>query len=102
MPLTAIVIATSLMSLKREAVRKGWRMVYIKTKNPTLDKFWWALQGKMLPYFMDTWSFYNHLVYSLAIWYMLWQFGIFFPLWYVSPRKFRHTCYQLEDEISMS
>jgi hypothetical protein len=31
--------------------------------------------------------FYEHLVYSVAIWYILWQFGIFSPCWYIVPRK---------------
>jgi hypothetical protein len=43
----------------------------------------------------DDGIFYEKLVYFTAIWYtyfiafwyVLWQFGIFFPLWYVVPRK---------------
>jgi hypothetical protein len=31
--------------------------------------------------------FYGHLVYFVAIWYVFWLFGIFFPFWYVAPRK---------------
>jgi hypothetical protein len=39
--------------------------------------------------------FCGHLVYFVAIWYILWPFGIptlctfgiFFPFWYVGPRK---------------
>jgi hypothetical protein len=31
----------------------------------------------------------------MAIWYILWSFGIFFPrLWYVVPRKIWQPCYQ--------
>jgi hypothetical protein len=39
-------------------------MVYFRTKNPNLDKFWSALDWKFLLYFM-------------AIWNILWTLGIF-------------------------
>jgi hypothetical protein len=32
----------------------------------------------------DVGIFYGHLMYFTAIWYILWQFGIFLP---VAPRK---------------
>jgi hypothetical protein len=45
-------------------------MVCFQTKNPNLGKFWRVLQGKIIVYFMDTWSilryfviFDGHLVY---------------------------------------
>jgi hypothetical protein len=60
-------------------------MVYFQTKNPNLGKFWRVLQWKMLVYFMTIWSillpfglFYCHLVYFIAIRYILWLFIIFF------------------------
>jgi hypothetical protein len=31
--------------------------------------------------------FYGHLVYFVAVWYILWLFGMFYPFWYVVPRK---------------
>jgi hypothetical protein len=36
--------------------------------------------------------FYVCLVYSVAIWSSLWPFGIFFPFWYVAPRKIWQPC----------
>jgi hypothetical protein len=43
-------------------------MLYFKTKNPHLGKFWRVLQWKMLVYYMAIWSiirlfslFYGHL-----------------------------------------
>jgi hypothetical protein len=30
---------------------------------------------------------YGHLEYFMAIWYSLWSFGIFFPIWYVWSKK---------------
>jgi hypothetical protein len=30
---------------------------------------------------------YKHLEYFTAIWYILWQFGLFFPFWYVRTKK---------------
>jgi hypothetical protein len=41
----------------------------------------------MLQYFMATWNFDSPLVYIMAIWYILWSFGIFSLFWYVVPRK---------------
>jgi hypothetical protein len=46
---------------------QGCQMVYFQTKNPNLDKFWRALDWKMLKYFM-------------TIWYILCSFGSFFPV----------------------
>jgi hypothetical protein len=60
-------------------------MVFFQTKNPTLGKFWRALEWKMfyiyfmiiLEYFMAIWP----------VWYSLWSFGIFFAFWYVWTKK---------------
>jgi hypothetical protein len=52
-------------------------------------------------------QYYGHLVYFIAIWYILWQFGkfwlfgIFSPFWYVVQRKIRQrkiwqSCCRLE------
>jgi hypothetical protein len=43
---------------------QGCQIVYFQTKNPNLSIFWMVLQWKIL-------------VYIMAIWYILWQFGIF-------------------------
>jgi hypothetical protein len=63
-------------------------MVSFQTKNPNLDKFWRALDRKMLIYFMAVWNilqtfgiFYDHLVHFVSIWY------IFSRFWYHVPRK---------------
>jgi hypothetical protein len=45
-------------------------MVYFQTKNPNLCHFWRVFQWKMLIYFMDIWSIFA------AIWYTLRTFGI--------------------------
>jgi hypothetical protein len=37
---------------------------------------------------MEDGTFYGHLVYFTAIWYILWPFLVyFFPFWYVVARK---------------
>jgi hypothetical protein len=41
-------------------------MVYFQTKPPVLVQFGSPLNG----------IFYDHLVYFVAIWFILWQFGI--------------------------
>jgi hypothetical protein len=45
-------------------------MVYFQTKNQNLDKFWRALDWKMLIYFMAIWIFYRHSGYFMTIWYI--------------------------------
>jgi hypothetical protein len=52
-------------------------MVSFQTKNSNLGKFWRALDGKMLIYFMAIWYilhpfgiFYDHLVHFVIIWYI--------------------------------
>jgi hypothetical protein len=60
-------------------------LVYFQTKNPNLGKFWKVLHG----------IFNGHFVYFTAKWNTLWPFtyivhlvlGIFFPFWYLVPRK---------------
>jgi hypothetical protein len=47
-------------------------MAYFRTKNTNLGNFWRVLQWKMFVYF------FGHLVYFIAIWYILWLFGIFY------------------------
>jgi hypothetical protein len=59
-------------------------MVYFRTKNPSLGKFWRALDWKMLSmYFMAilnilrTFGIFNdHLVHFVFIWYIFSGFGI--------------------------
>jgi hypothetical protein len=46
---------------------QGCQMVYFQTKNPNLGKFWRVLQSKML-------------AYCIAIWSILWAFGILWPI----------------------
>jgi hypothetical protein len=60
-------------------------MVCFQTKNPNLGKFWRAFEWKMLVYFMAIWNIlwpfgiiYGHLEYFMAIWYNLWPFGIIY------------------------
>jgi hypothetical protein len=52
-------------------------MVCFQTKNPNLGKFCRALYWKMLTYFMAIWNilwrfgiFYDHFVHFLFIWYI--------------------------------
>jgi hypothetical protein len=67
-------------------------MVYLQTKNPNLGTLWSVLESKILLYFTAIWSVFN-LVYLLALWYLLWSFGIFSQiLYYVVPRKIWQPC----------
>jgi hypothetical protein len=69
-----------LFGMPKASVNQGCQMAYFQTKNPDLGKFWRVLQSKMLVYFM-------------AIWYILWSFGIccgnlvyFIEIWFIFPR----------------
>jgi hypothetical protein len=62
---------------------QGCQMVCFQTKNPYLGKMFRALDWKMLIYFMAIWSilwifgiFYDHLVQFVFIWYIFSSFGI--------------------------
>jgi hypothetical protein len=66
-------------------VELGCQMVTFQTKNPNLGKFWRAIDGKMLTYFMATWNilqtfgiFCDHLVHFVFIWYIFSGFGIMY------------------------
>jgi hypothetical protein len=53
------------------------QMVYFQTKNLILGNFGGPCNVGI---------FYGHLVYSTAIWYTLWTYGIFVVIWYIFPR----------------
>jgi hypothetical protein len=41
----------------------------------------------MLVFYMAIGLFYGRLVYFMAIWSILWPFGIFFPFWNICTMK---------------
>jgi hypothetical protein len=47
-------------------------MVYFQPKKSSLGNFWRALEWEMMVYLMSIWN--KHI---MAIWYILWLFGIF-------------------------
>jgi hypothetical protein len=57
---------------------QGYQMAYFQTKNPKLGKLWRVLQYKMLVYFIPFGLLYGHLVYFVAVWYVIWLFAIYF------------------------
>jgi hypothetical protein len=67
---------------------QGCQMVCFQTKNPSVGKFWRALDWKMLIYIL--WPFgilYGYFWYYMTIWYILYSFGTFFRFWYHVPKK---------------
>jgi hypothetical protein len=73
----------SLKSICILYIQQGCQMVYFQTQNPNLGKFWRVLDGKMLLYLMAIWNvlwtfgiFYDHLVHFVFIWYIFSGFGI--------------------------
>jgi hypothetical protein len=54
--------ATLVRSTSSPHLKQGCQMVHFQTKNPNLGIFFWALECKVLFYFM-------------TIWNILWQFG---------------------------
>jgi hypothetical protein len=63
------------------------RCCIFKPKNSNLGKSWRAQQWKMLVFYMAIGLFYGRLVYFMAIWSILWPFGIFFPFWNICTMK---------------
>jgi hypothetical protein len=59
---------------------KGCQMVYFRTKNPNLGKFWRTLEWKMLVYFMVFWNILRTLGIFYAHLATLCSFGIFSPV----------------------
>jgi hypothetical protein len=60
-------------------LKQGVARWYIfKRKIPILGKFWRALEGKILKYYMSLGMFYGHLVYLMVC---------FSPFWYIVSRK---------------
>jgi hypothetical protein len=59
---------------------QGCQMVYFQTKNPNLGKFWRVLQWQDICTLWTFGIFYSQLLYFMAIWYILWLFGIYFPV----------------------
>jgi hypothetical protein len=60
-------------------------MVYFQTKNRNLGKFLRVLQWKMMVYLIDIgsilrpfYTFYDHLVYFVGMWYIFPRFGILY------------------------
>jgi hypothetical protein len=53
-------------------------MVCFQTNKSQFGKIWRILQGNILAYFMTIWCIVRpHWKYFMAIWYILWSFGIF-------------------------
>jgi hypothetical protein len=49
-------------------------------RNPYLGKFWWAIEYKILVYYM------NIMEYFTYIWYILWPIGNIVVIWYIFYR----------------
>jgi hypothetical protein len=55
-------------------------MVYFRTKNPNLGKFWMALEWKMFVYFMVIWNILRPFGIPYGQEVMLWSFDKIFPI----------------------
>jgi hypothetical protein len=89
-PIQALVLLSTRFGTFNRSVCfvQGCQMVYFQTKNSNLGKFWRVLQRKMLVYFMSMFGlFYGHWKYVTAIWYILWPFGLFFPVLVCCTKK---------------
>jgi phosphatidylglycerophosphate synthase len=66
-----------------DEILKHWTVlpdgIYFQTKKTNFGKFWKAMQWKMLVLKVPFCLLYGQMVNCLAIWYILWSFGIFFP-----------------------
>jgi hypothetical protein len=72
-----VVYLFSCLMLYVGPLNRGCQMIYFRTKNSNLDRFWRVLQWKIV-YVMAIWY-----MYFTTIWYILWPIGIFYgPLVY--------------------
>jgi hypothetical protein len=72
----------------------GCQMVSFPTKK---SQFLNILGGLKMEHFAIVRSHSVHFVHSyleyvMALWYIFWSFGIFFPVWYFVPRKIWQSC----------
>jgi hypothetical protein len=75
-----VATPVSTISIKRRLYPdQGCQMVYFETKNPTLGKFWRALDGKMLQYLIAIWN----ILRTLGICHDLLVHFVF--MWYIFP-----------------
>jgi hypothetical protein len=81
--------------------------IYSCSEDTNFKAIWYFLRsignflrpfGKFYGQLVD--KFYGHfLVNFMAIWLIMWSFGIFFPLWYVTQRKiWKHITYSILTE----
>jgi hypothetical protein len=62
---------------------------YIFIPKDQILEYFWNLRMETV-----SWHFYSHLVYFIAIWYILWVIWyILLPFWYCEPRKFWQPCF---------
>jgi hypothetical protein len=69
--------AQSSACTRMHARDRGCQMAYFRTQDPNLGKFWRVSQEKMLVYFVAVWSilwpfglFCGHFIYFMVLWYI--------------------------------
>jgi hypothetical protein len=75
---------------------QGCQMVCFQTKNPNLGKIFRASDWKMLKYFMAIWNILWIFGIFVTIRYILCSFGTFFLFWYHAPRKIWQPWFWIE------
>jgi hypothetical protein len=72
---------------------QGCQIAFFQTQKSKFEKI---LEGLAI---VDAGILHGHMVYFMAIWFILWPFGIFygylvysFPFWCSVPRKIWQTC----------
>jgi hypothetical protein len=68
------------------------RWFVFKPKIPFWVKFLGSCNGKCWYILCPLRLFYGHWKYVMAIWCILWSFGIFSPFWFFVPRKIWQPC----------
>jgi hypothetical protein len=99
-PNLVTLVETDIPSKEGSPYSQCCQMVYFQTKNPNLGKIPKRSCNGRCWYFIIIVSvlqpngiFYGHLVHLVVIWYIFpvlvyfSRFGIFFPFWYIVPRK---------------
>jgi hypothetical protein len=72
--------------------KQGCQMTYFKPKISIWVNFGRSCNERCWYISWPLGPIYGHLVYFVAIWYLVWLIGIFFPFWYVVQRKIWQPC----------
>jgi hypothetical protein len=94
-PLLPIPIRRQIVGFFNNVGFRVARWFVYKPKIPIRVNFGGPLNGKCCNISRPFGIFYGHLVLSIAVWYSLWSFVTFFPIWYFWTKENMATLVEL-------